>query len=30
VGSALVKALADGGVEAVARTAAELAGGTAR
>ncbi|GIT80329.1 tryptophan synthase alpha chain [Leifsonia sp. LS1] len=30
VGSALVKALADGGVDAVARTAAELAGGTAR
>ena len=30
VGSALVKALADGGVEAVARTAAELAGGAAR
>lgn len=30
VGSALVKALADGGVEAVGRTAAELAGGTAR
>ncbi|MFF2051987.1 tryptophan synthase subunit alpha [Leifsonia sp. NPDC058194] len=30
VGSALVKALADGGVGAVARTAAELAGGTAR
>jgi len=30
VGSALVKALADGGVEAVGRTAAELAGGAAR
>lgn len=30
VGSALVKALADGGVEAVVRTAAELAGGAAR
>lgn len=30
VGSALVKALADGGVDAVARTAAELAGGAAR
>jgi tryptophan synthase alpha chain len=30
VGSALVKALAEGGVEAVARTAAELARGTAR
>ena len=30
VGSALVKALADGGVDAAGRTAAELARGTAR